>query len=112
MSDTLCFRFRKSRDLNERAPGARARARPTAGTDALLDDPTRVGCNVDVSLERPTMRVVFSLNPPTLYPRDNASRLEIITKSLVPRVVDGGVTATGVLSRQRGNLITIVITHY
>ena len=28
------------------------------------------------------------------------------------RVVDGGVTATGVLSRQRGNLITIVITHY
>ena len=25
------------------------------------------------------------------------------------RVVDGGVTATGVLSRQRGNLITIVI---
>jgi hypothetical protein len=26
------------------------------------------------------------------------------------RVVDGGVTATGVLSRQRGNLITIVIT--
>jgi len=30
----------------------------------------------------------------------------------LPRVVDGGVTATGVLSRQRGNLITIVITHY
>ena len=28
------------------------------------------------------------------------------------RVVDGGVTATGVLSRQRGNLITIVITRY
>ena len=26
------------------------------------------------------------------------------------RVVDGGVTATGVLSRQRGNLITIVST--
>ena len=25
----------------------------------------------------------------------------------IPRVVDGGVTATGVLSRQRGNLITI-----
>jgi len=29
-----------------------------------------------------------------------------------PRVADGGVTATGVLSRQRGNLITVVITHY
>jgi hypothetical protein len=28
------------------------------------------------------------------------------------RGVDGGVTATGVLSHQRGNLITIVITHY
>ena len=27
-----------------------------------------------------------------------------------PRVVDGGVTVTGVLSRQRGNLITIVNT--
>jgi len=27
-----------------------------------------------------------------------------------PRGVDGGVTATGVLSRQRGNLITIVST--
>ena len=26
--------------------------------------------------------------------------------------VDGGVTATGVLSRQRGNLITISITLY
>jgi hypothetical protein len=32
--------------------------------------------------------------------------------SSTTRVVDGGVTATGVLSRQRGNLITIVITHY
>jgi hypothetical protein len=30
----------------------------------------------------------------------------------VTRVVDGGVTATGVLSRQRGNLITIGITRY
>ena len=29
-----------------------------------------------------------------------------------PRVVDGGVTATGVLSRERGNLITISITLY
>ena len=29
---------------------------------------------------------------------------------LRPRGVDGGVTATGVLSRQRGNLITIVNT--
>ena len=28
------------------------------------------------------------------------------------RVVDGGVTATGVLSRERGNLITICITLY
>ena len=28
------------------------------------------------------------------------------------RVVDGGVTATGVLSRERGNLITISITLY
>jgi hypothetical protein len=28
------------------------------------------------------------------------------------RVVDGVVTATGVLSRQRGNLITIGITQY
>ena len=27
------------------------------------------------------------------------------------RLVDGGVTATGVLSRERGNLITIVNTH-
>ena len=30
--------------------------------------------------------------------------------SFLARVVDGGVTATGVLSRQRGNLITIVST--
>ena len=30
----------------------------------------------------------------------------------VSRVVDGGVTATGVLSRERGNLITISITLY
>ena len=30
----------------------------------------------------------------------------------IPRVVDGGVTATGVLSRERGNLITISITLY
>ena len=29
-----------------------------------------------------------------------------------PRVVDGGVTATGVLSRERGNLITVCITLY
>ena len=28
------------------------------------------------------------------------------------RVVDGGVTATGVLSRERGNLITVCITLY
>ena len=34
------------------------------------------------------------------------------TQKRIPRVVDGGVTATGVLSCQRGNLITIVITHY
>ena len=27
-------------------------------------------------------------------------------------VVDGGVTATGVLSRERGNLITVCITLY
>ena len=33
-------------------------------------------------------------------------------KAMVPRVVDGGVTATGVLSRERGNLITISITLY
>ena len=32
--------------------------------------------------------------------------------SLQPRVVDGGVTATGVLSRERGNLITVCITLY
>jgi len=32
------------------------------------------------------------------------------TFPLVSRGVDGGVTATGVLSRQRGNLITIVNT--
>ena len=31
---------------------------------------------------------------------------------LASRVVDGGVTATGVLSRERGNLITISITLY
>ena len=30
----------------------------------------------------------------------------------VTRDVDGGVTATGVLSRERGNLITISITLY
>ena len=30
----------------------------------------------------------------------------------VSRGVDGGVTATGVLSRERGNLITISITLY
>ena len=27
-----------------------------------------------------------------------------------PRVVDGGVTATGVLSRERGNLVTVSST--
>ena len=32
--------------------------------------------------------------------------------ALHPRVVDGGVTATGVLSRERGNLITVCITLY
>ena len=31
---------------------------------------------------------------------------------VMPRGVDGGVTATGVLSRERGNLITISITLY
>lgn len=59
---------RESRDLNERpnwAPGA-------FETDALLDVQTRVGCYVDVSLERNTMRVVCSFEP--AYPRDNASR--------------------------------------
>ena len=30
----------------------------------------------------------------------------------IPRVVDGGVTATGVLSCERGNLITISSTLY
>ena len=34
------------------------------------------------------------------------------TSRALSRVVDGGVTATGVLSRERGNLITISITLY
>ena len=34
------------------------------------------------------------------------------TDDMRARVVDGGVTATGVLSRERGNLITISITLY
>ena len=65
-------------------------------------------------------------NPPRLSKswvkkcgRDNSARGPSVAIQVVPyrwyhlaRVVDGGVTATGVLSRQRGNLITIVITHY
>ena len=33
-------------------------------------------------------------------------------QATITRVVDGGVTATGVLSRERGNLITVCITLY
>ena len=36
--------------------------------------------------------------------------IDELDKYLAPRVVDGGVTATGVLSRERGNLITICNT--
>ena len=57
-----------SRDLNER-PTVGARPRPARAfeTVGLLGDPTRVGCYVDVSLERHTMRVVCSFEP--AYPR-------------------------------------------
>jgi hypothetical protein len=43
-------------------------------------------------------------NPPTTHTSHVSATTEAATDS---RVVDGGVTATGVLSRQRGNLITI-----
>ena len=33
-----------------------------------------------------------------------------LERHVLPRVVDGGVTATGALSRERGNLITISST--
>ena len=49
-----------------------------------------------------------------LVPRKYLVRDAISTKHTYnhygPRVVDGGVTATGVLSRERGNLITISST--
>ena len=35
-----------------------------------------------------------------------------LERHVLPRVVDGGVMATGVLSRERGDLITILITRY
>ena len=50
----------------------------------------------------------------TSKPRDTQSETHDSSENAYPspRVVDGGVTATGVLSRQRGNLITIGITQY
>ena len=49
-----------SRDLNSSRALVGAL---TFETETLLDDPTRVGCYVDVSLERHTMRVVCSFEP-------------------------------------------------
>jgi hypothetical protein len=49
----------------------------------------------------------------TAWPGSHSEDYGIKTTGLgESRVVDGGVTATGVLSRERGNLITISITLY
>ena len=60
----------------------------------------------------PLDRDTQETSDPTEYMYTAHKARSTCTPSLCPRVVDGGVTATGVLSRQRGNLITIVITHY
>ena len=47
--------------------------------------------------------------PPSVCTSSGIERLPVQYRA---RVVDGGVTATGVLSRERGNLITVCITLY
>ncbi len=74
-----------------------------AGVIALLSvcPHTRRGCLIR-----------WRVGAPSWAPYGHRPRSRVVDGLLGTRVVDGGVTATGVLSRQRGNLITIVITHY